>query len=156
MIVYFDTSALVPLIIEERASESSGELWDAADSLVAARITYVEAVAAMAAAERIGRISERQFIAGRGAFDDLWSQLHVVEIGPDLVRTAADLARTHGLRGYDATHCAAAISVDDPELVAASGDQQLLAAWRNEGLATRDTATWSTSPSGASTRGRGD
>jgi predicted nucleic acid-binding protein len=51
---------------------------------------------------------------------------------------AAKLAVRHGLRGYDATHCAAAIEVNDVELVAASGDQRLIAAWRDEGLAIRD------------------
>lgn len=51
---------------------------------------------------------------------------------------AAGLAMTHGLRGYDATHCAAAVAVNDPELVAASGDGRLLGAWQAEGVTVRD------------------
>lgn len=53
--------------------------------------------------------------------------------------TAADLAVTHGLRGYDAAHCAAALAVDDAELVAAAGDGTLLSAWRAEGVTVCDT-----------------
>ena len=35
-------------------------------------------------------------------------------------------------------HCAAAAQLDEPDLVAASGDRQLLAAWRELGIATYD------------------
>lgn len=41
-----------------------------------------------------------------------------------------------GLRAYDATHCAAAIAINDDHLVAATGARRLLAAWHAEGLAT--------------------
>jgi len=34
VIVYFDTSALVPLLIEEQGSTSATELWDSADHVV--------------------------------------------------------------------------------------------------------------------------
>jgi uncharacterized protein len=53
--------------------------------------------------------------------------------------TAAHLALVYSLRGYDATHCAAALAVLDSDLVAASGDKRLLAAWQQEGVAVRDT-----------------
>ena len=38
----------------------------------------------------------------------LWSQLFVLEIDETLMRLAGDLATTHGMRGYDAVHLAAA------------------------------------------------
>ncbi|MDN5918761.1 MAG: hypothetical protein L0I76_27330 [Pseudonocardia sp.] len=58
----------------------------------------------------------------------------------ELVRAAADLARTRGPRGYDALHCAAAPTLADDDLVAAAGDRVLLRAWRNVGVATYDTS----------------
>ena len=139
MILYTDTSALVPLVISEPSSPACAELWDAADRVAAARIVYVEACAALAMAERQERVSTRQANAARRAIDDLWVIIDVVELDHELMTTAAQLARTHSLRAYDATHCAAAIAVNDPELVAASGDARLLAAWQAESVATRDT-----------------
>ncbi len=139
VILYADTSALVPLVISEPSSPACAELWDAADRVAAARIVYVEARAALAMAERQERVSRRQANAARRAIDDLWVVIDVVELDHELMTTAAQLARTHALRAYDATHCAAAIAVNDPELVAASGDARLLAAWQAESVATRDT-----------------
>ena len=140
MILYADTSALVPLVISEPSSPACAELWDAADRVAAARIVYVEARAALAMAERQERVSRRQANAARRAIDDLWVVIDVVELDHELMTTAAQLARTHALRANDATHCAAAIAVNDPELVAASGDARLLAAWQAESVASeRDT-----------------
>ena len=68
----------------------------------------------------------------------LWPVVEIVELGHELMSHAAGLAMTHGLRGYDATHCAAAVAVNDAELIAASGDGRLLEAWHLEGVATRD------------------
>jgi hypothetical protein len=139
VIVYVDTSALVPLLIEEPTSEACGELWDGADSITVTRLAYIEAVAALALAERMGRISEEQASDGHAALDDLWPLVDVIELDPVLMSEAARLAVVHGLRGYDATHCAAAIAVNDAELVAASGDARLIAVWQAEGVAVRDT-----------------
>lgn len=139
MILYLDTSALVPLIVVEQATRAAGELWDAADGVASARIAYVEAAAALAMAKRLGGVTNAQFATGRRLLDQLWSEMDVVELDEDLVNAAAGLAETHGLRGYDAVHCAAAVSLSDAELVAASEDRGLLRAWQGEGLAIRDT-----------------
>ena len=104
-----------------------------------ARIVFVEAFAALAMAERLERVSRRQADAARRAVRDLWAVIDVVELDRELMTTAARLARTHSLRAYDATHCASAVAVNDPELVAASGDARLIAAWQAERVATRDT-----------------
>lgn len=141
MIVYVDTSALVPLLIDEPTSDACGELWDSADAITTTRLAYVEAVAALAMAERMGRISTREVSDGRAVLDELWPVVNVAELDDDLMARAAELALVHGLRGYDATHCAAAVVAGDSDLVAASGDQRLLAAWRSEGIAVRDTAS---------------
>lgn len=138
MILYLDTSALVPLLIEEPWSARCGELWDDADRVTSTRLAYVEAVAALAQAARLGRLSAPGVGNGREVLDVLWDAVDVIEMDRELMLSAADLAIIHGLRGYDATHCAAAIAVNDDRLVAASGDRRLLAAWRTEGVATWD------------------
>lgn len=139
MIVYFDTSALVPLLVEEACSAACGELWDGADAITATRLAHIEAGAALAMAARLGRISEVEAKLGRSVLDDLWPVIDVIELDDALMVEAARLAAVHGLRGYDATHCAAAASASDAEFVAASGDLELLAAWRAEGVTVADT-----------------
>ena len=139
MIIYVDTSALVPLLINEPTSEACGELWDSADSITVTRLAYIEAVAALAMAQGMGRISMEEATDGRSVLDDLWPVVDVIELDRELMFEAARLAVVHGLRGYHATHCAAAVAVNDAEFVAASGDARLLAAWRAEGVAVRDT-----------------
>jgi len=139
VIIYVDTSALVPLLINEPTSEACGELWDSADSITVTRLAYIEAVAALAMAQGMGRISMEEATDGRSVLDDLWPVVDVIELDRELMFEAARLAVVHGLRGYEATHCAAAVAVNDAEFVAASGDARLLTAWRAEGVAVRDT-----------------
>jgi len=139
VIIYVDTSALVPLLINEPTSEACGELWDSADSITVTRLAYIEAVAALAMAQGMGRISVEEATEGRSILDDLWPVVDVIELDRELMFEAARLAVVHGLRGYEATHCAAAVAVNDAEFVAASGDARLLTAWRAEGVAVRDT-----------------
>lgn len=139
MIVYLDTSALVPLLVEEPTSSTCGALWDAADRLVTTRLAYVEAAAALAMAERLGRITAVEHDAGRDLLTELWLELDVVELDDQLMAAAAQAARTHRLRGYDSVHLAAAVMAHDEHLVAAAGDGPLLDAWRAEGIAVLDT-----------------
>lgn len=139
MIVYLDTSALVPLLVAEPTSDLCGVLWDRTDRLVSTRLTHVEAAAALAMAERLGRITSAEHQAARELLGSLWQQLDVVELDERLMLAAAQVARTHDLRGYDAVHCAAAVTLRDESTVGAAGDQRLLGAWRAEGLAVVDT-----------------
>jgi predicted nucleic acid-binding protein len=62
----------------------------------------------------------------------LWSQLSVVEIDDELMRLAGDLATTHGLRGYDAVHLAAAHLVGAN--VFSSADRRLCEAASSSGF----------------------
>lgn len=139
MIGYLDTSAFVPLLIAKPSSSSCRRLWDDADTVVASRLMYVEAAAALAHARRLDRLTERAHRGTVELLDELWAQLEVVELDQAVMVRAATLAERLGLRGYDAVHCAAAESVDDDELVAAAGDRELLSAWSQLGLATYDT-----------------
>ena len=138
MIVYFDTSAFVPLLVAEPGSALCRRLWQEADHIVTSRLLYVEAAAALARAQRLGRLTVRQHQAMGRTLDRLWAEFGVAEIDEDLVGRAATLAHSCALRGFDAVHCAAAERFVDPDLVAASGDQRLLEAWRHLGVATAD------------------
>src|SRR5207244_7507343 len=60
VIAYFDTSAVVPLLVAERGSALVASLWDGADRAVSGRVAYPEARAALAQAHRLGRLTARQ------------------------------------------------------------------------------------------------
>lgn len=140
MIVYFDTSAVIPLMVEQPGSTRAAQLWDLADHVVAVRLLHVEARAALAQAHRLGRLSAHQFHRVDEQLDDLWAQFDVLEIGEELVRRAGDLAVAHGLRGYDAVHLAGAERVADADTVLASGDEALCAAAQSMGIAISPTS----------------
>lgn len=57
MIGYLDTSAFVPLLIDEPTSAACRRFWDDADEVVSSRPRYVETAAALAQARRLGRRS---------------------------------------------------------------------------------------------------
>lgn len=55
-IVYFESSAFVKLLAEEEGSDLAAALWDGCDAAVSSRLAYPEVRAALAAAERAGRL----------------------------------------------------------------------------------------------------
>ncbi|MDR3361044.1 MAG: type II toxin-antitoxin system VapC family toxin [Bifidobacteriaceae bacterium] len=139
MNVYFDTSAIVPILIAEPPSEACRQLWDDADQRISSPLAYVEVAAALAMAERQERLTAEDRSQAWAGFAAIWPDVHQVDLTAELLAQAADLARSQSLRAYDAVHCASALAVSDSELVAATGDTRLLAAWRDLDLATHDT-----------------
>jgi hypothetical protein len=140
LIVYFDTSAVVPILIAESSTETCRRLWEDADRRISSRLTYVEVAAALAMAERQGRVSAAEYDEAWTNFRDIWSDFDIVDLTPELTSRAASLARSMALRGYDSVHCASAMEVYDVELVAAAGDARLLAAWRELRVTVLDTS----------------
>ena len=139
MIAYFDTSALVPLIIDEPSSTMCVRLWNEATRAVSVRLLYAEARAALAQAHRMARLSPRQLADAVARLDALVDQVDHVEVTERLVRAAGEVAELQGLRGYDAVHLAAAQSTSDADTVLVSGDRQLIEAAVRSGLAVAQT-----------------
>jgi hypothetical protein len=132
---YFDTSAIVPLIVEEAGSNKAKCLWRDAERVTSARVVYAEGHAALAAAARLGRLPADRLRAAIGELVDRYEELHLVEISDRLVRRAGALAEQHTLRGYDSIHLAAAeLSRGDDAFVFVAGDRDLCAAAERIGL----------------------
>lgn len=122
---YFDTSALIKLVLLEDGSPVADELWSRSSLRVASRLVYPEGRAALAAAARALRIDETE---ARRAVTDLGSACSAMRlVGVDwaLAEQAGELAERHGLRGYDAVHLATALAVEDPDLVVTTWDRDL-------------------------------
>lgn len=150
MIIYLDTSAFVPLLIEEASSASCHRIWSDADVVLSTRLLYVESISALRRAGAENRVPEEHFKPILQRLDQLWQQMRVIEIDAKLMEAAGSAAWRFGLRGYDAVHCAAAALLGGDEngggtegsgwMVAASGDRDLLAAWHELGMLTFEPA----------------
>lgn len=136
MLAYFDTSSFVPLLIDESASTEARQLWHSVDAVAATRLLHVETVASLQRAFTAGRIDQKRFDGAVTWIDQVWGSIQLIELDESLMRLASAMAVKFGLRGYDATHCAAAYVLSGDDTVAVSGDQALLDAWRELGLAT--------------------
>ena len=136
MIAYFDTSALIPLLIEEPASVPAARLWDEATRVASVRLAYPEARAGLARAARMGRLSPAGLRAAVSGLEVLDRQLFHIEVTARLATRAGDLAEAVALRGYDAVHLAAAESIADRDLVMVTGDIALRSAAGALGMAT--------------------
>lgn len=140
---FLDTSTVLKRYIQE-----TGTAWvqslaapAAGHSLIIARITLAETVAAITRRERGGTITPADAAIALADFQlDFARQYLIIEVSTSLVDQAAALARKHGLRGYDAVQLAAAPEAQArlPSLTLLSADAALNAAARAEGLAVDD------------------
>ena len=136
MITYVDTSTLIKLIVEEVGSERAELIWHSADSLASVGLIVVEARAALAAAARGNWLSADQLHLAKAELAAFVDDLHLVEVTEELIESAAQLAETESLRGYDAVHLAAALFVG--AAVLASADRTLCEAAERQGLHIAD------------------
>ncbi|MCU1356540.1 MAG: hypothetical protein JWM89_1958 [Acidimicrobiales bacterium] len=124
-VVYFDSSGLVKLLVEEAGSGLAADLWDGCDAAVSSRLAYAEVSAALAAARRNHDLDQPGFASAQRSWTEFWAAVRPVELTARVERSAGVLAVRHALRGADAVHLASAIALDDPELVVAAWDRRL-------------------------------
>ncbi len=135
MIAYFDTSALMKLLVNEPASEVAAILWDEASIRLTSVITFAEARAALAAATRAGRVSAARLRPARTALEDHWDEIARLRVDDTIVRAAGELAGEHALRGYDAVHLASAThAAEGGTILFVTWDASLGVAARSAGL----------------------
>ncbi len=135
MIAYFDTSAVIKILVVEDGTETARDHWARASEALASVLIYPETVAALAAARRSGRMDPAAHRRARAEFESMWEEMIPVACGLETVRRAAALAETDGLRGCDSVHLASALSVGIADLVFVAWDGDLSRAARRNGLA---------------------
>ncbi len=114
-LIYFDSSALVKLLVQEESSDLAAELWDGCDAALASRLAYPEVCAALAAAGRNHDLSQDDLYVAEQTWERYWASVRPVELTAAVERRAGQVARTHALRGADAVHLASALALADPE-----------------------------------------
>jgi uncharacterized protein len=124
-LVYFDSSALVKLVVEETGSKLVAQLWDGCDAALASRLAYPEVRAALAAAARNHDLDAGDLRTAEQAWEEFWAASRPVELTPAVERHAGELAREHALRGADAVQLASALAIGDHDLVIAVWDRRL-------------------------------
>jgi uncharacterized protein len=124
-LVYFDSSALVKLLVEEDGSDLVAELWDNCDAALSSRLAYPEVRAALAASARNHDLGDEDLLAAEHAWEEFWAATRPVELTPAVEQRAGQLAKSHALRGGDAVHLASALAINDPDLVVAVWDRRL-------------------------------
>jgi uncharacterized protein len=134
-VVYFDSSALVKLLVEEAGTDLAAELWDGCDAALSSRLAYPEVRAALAAAGRNRDLDPAGQDAAENAWEEYWSATRPVELTPAVEQNAGQLAARHALRGADAVHLASALAASQPGLILAAWDRRLRDGAKAAGLA---------------------
>lgn len=134
-LVYFDSSALVRLVVEEIGSDLAANLWDGCDAAFSSRLAHPEVCAALAAAGRNHDLDDPDLAIAERMWKDRWAEIRPIELTVQVERRAGQLTRTHALRGADAVHLASALAIGDRDLVVAVWDERLHAGARAARLA---------------------
>lgn len=135
---FWDSSAVVPLLVEEAASRSMRQFLGGDGSIVVWWGTPVECVSAIARREREASLiadAVNSALERFRVFQSSWTEINASSKVRDI---ALRLLRTHSLRGSDSLQLAAAIvaSDDDPgNLGFVCLDERLITAARREGFA---------------------
>ena len=136
---FWDSSAVVPLLVPEVMSGSVQRLYADDPVMAAWWATEIECTSAIARRQRLGQLPEDVAAEGFVRLNALREGWHEVEPGEELRESAKRLLRVHDLRTADALQLAAAVYVAEARpstLEFVSLDDRLLAAARREGFPT--------------------
>jgi uncharacterized protein len=112
---FWDSSALVPLLVEEEQSEQISALFDADPSMIVWWATELECLSALARRDRSGELAADEMSEALRRLGTL--TLEWREVVPDDIvrRNARHLLRVHDLRVADALQLAAARVATDED-----------------------------------------
>ena len=139
-IVYFDSSALVKLVLDEAGSELAAALWNGCDAAMSSRLAYPEVCAALATAGRNRDLARSEVTSAMVEWEAFWASMRPVELTAGVERVAGDLTAQHNLHGADAVHLASALALGVADLTVAVWDKRLHAGAAAIGLAVAPSA----------------
>ena len=132
MNLYFDTSSLFKVYVEEEGSPGVRGQARLARTIWVSLIAYAEFRGSLSRARRGGRLTETAYGETLSAFQRGWQSYLIREVTEPLVSLAGELAAKHYLRGFDAIHLASAVTLQqelgEPVTFSASDDRLMSAA----------------------------
>ena len=132
---FWDTSAVIPLLIQEATSAQVDTVLRADTSLVVWWGTSIECVSAISRLEREGGITADQGIAIIERLDQIRETWREIQPGQRLKQIAERILRLHPLRAQDAQQLAACLMANqDHTVVFVTLDKRLALAAHKEGL----------------------
>lgn len=111
--------------MDEPGTEEAQNAYSGTDGIRSTAIAHVEATAALARMRKGKRLTPAQFRRGLDDLENLWGGIYVHAVNDALLAQAAEAARAHALRAYDAVHLAGALSF-------AAGEALEFACWDKE------------------------
>lgn len=142
---FWDSSALVPLLVKEAVSVQIRDLFLSEPGMIAWWGTPVECASAVARLEREGRLSPQATTEALGRMDALAQHIHRIEPVDAVLETARRLLRAHPLRATDSLQLAAAVLASEGRPSALEFvclDDRLVTAAQREGFQVRDLSSW--------------
>ena len=122
--------------MDEPGTEVAQSAYGDADGVRTTAIAHVEATAALARMRKGGRLTSAQLRRGLDDLESLWRGIFIHAVSDALLAQAAESARAHFLRAYDAVHLAGALSFAAGEgLEVACWDKELREAAHKHGFA---------------------
>lgn len=137
MVRFWDTSALVPLLVDQSSSPAVTRAFAADPDAVVWWATGVECSSALARLEREQALAGEEMVRAVDRLDKLAASWREIQPADSMRRTAVRLLRVHQLRAADALQLAAArtASEDRPEaLPFVTLDDRLALAAQREGF----------------------
>jgi predicted nucleic acid-binding protein len=134
---FWDTSAIVPLLVDEDGSLATSAEFGGDPSMIVWWSTSVECVSAIARRERDGLLKSSDVVAISEKLAALAASWDEIQPAERVRRTAARLVRVHPLRTADAFQLAAAITAADGDphsLPFVTLDERLARAAEREGF----------------------
>lgn len=135
--IFWDSSAIVPLITREDSSEKILQVYKADPEMLVWWATELECVSAIGRRERETKLHAGHVSSALGRLKRLAERWHEVQAGDRLRVTAKRLLRTHNLRTADALQLAAAVTLgagDASRISFLTLDDRLRLAADKEGL----------------------
>jgi predicted nucleic acid-binding protein len=109
VIAYFDTSAIMALLLRVRPGhETAQSVWQDADDVTTVHLAPVEVRAALTSERAGGRLRPSRFERAKVQWAVMWQEMVAVLAGEAMVAAAAQAAERHRLRAYDAIQLVAA------------------------------------------------
>jgi hypothetical protein len=136
---FWDSSAVVPLLVPEVTSRAAQALYDADPVMFAWWAAEIECTSALARRQRLGQLREDVVAEAFARLNGLRAGWHEVEPSEEVRELAKRILRVHDLRTADALQLAAAVFVAEARpstLEFVSLDDRLLTAARREGFPT--------------------